>query len=889
MREGFETRQFHSKWITAPEEYLETLEEFPELHLGNGKWIWACAQTRSHLRREFFLETEVTEAFLEFWCDNLFDLYVNGREVSKEQRYSGCISIGSSLVKGKNILAVRAYQTDSPLRITSAIRGCVVIRTADGEKQIIGTDERWKAYEVSDFWASYEPEDWAISENPGRKGRELRELICSAVHPRLLRRSCWYTRTFYVQKKVKQAWLYATARGCYECYLNGKKCGDAMLAPGVKEAWLEYQRMNVTRLLQDGNNEICALLGNGWYNCSSWGELTAKKPCFLGELVLVYEDGEQQIIGTDESWRVAASPLLDNDLQFGERYDARLETDTNLVYAKAESVREERLVLQDYPPVRITEKRKPLSVRKIGESSWLFDFGVCAAGRAAVKIRGGDRGNAVRIRYYERILEDGTPCIGVYTDVFFPQDSYPEGKACWNVRNMDVYIKKGPDEEIYKPRFTYTGFRYVCLEGCEEAPHLNDVTMLVMHNDLKVTGTIKTDNQLINSVWEMITRSYRSNIFYGPTDCPTREKNFWNGDIQVFAPTACWYMDNSVFLSEWSIGGRKLEKDVYGWEDEEYILPLTLYQFYGNKEILKAKFSAALQLLEERDRRKATILPLGMRAPYRDQLAVENGMSSDFFASCYYCYSLKEIARMAAILGEREKEIKLLALYEEGMEVFQKQFYQEETGDFGQNCQGGQLLPLGLGLVAKEEEKKVVDRLMEYIKRADYHLTTGFMTTEMLFATLCDHGYGEIAWKIFRQEDFPSWGYLLKTGATSITENWEGCAAKGTDMSMNHFALGSIGRWFFEYLGGIRVMESSPGFEQIVFQPLFIQEMEHFEVCFESVKGTIRSGWYWKEQDGKRSIHYEVQIPEGCRAEFKLPKGYSMQQEGQKFRIFYRA
>ena len=317
---------------------------------------------------------------------------------------------------------------------------------------------------------------------------------------------------------------------------------------------------------------------------------------------------------------------------------------------------------------------------------------------------------------------------------------------------------------------------------------------------------------------------------------------------------------------------------MYGWEDEEYVLPLTLYQFYGDKEILKAKFPAALKLLEERDRRKKTILPLGMRAPYRDHLAVENGMSSDFFASCYYCYSLREMARMASILGKREEELKLLDRYEEALEAFQKEFYREETGDYGQDCQGGQLLPLSLGLVPEPEKKKVVDRLLEYVKRADYHLTTGFFTTELLFAILCDHGYEDIALRIFRQEDFPSWGYLRKTGATAITENWEGCTAKDKSASMNHFALGNIGRWFFEYLGGIRVMESAPGFERIVFQPLFIPEVNRFAVSYESVRGTIRSGWYWTEQDGKKRIHYEVRIPAGCLAEFRLPEGYAMKQ-----------
>lgn len=867
MNYACKKRTFSGAWLTAPLQYLESLEEFPALTEDAGKWIWPEAYVRGHIRKDFFLPEEAVRAEIELWCDNHLDLFINGMPAASFSGALKPLDITGYLRKGKNCVAIRAYQTDSPLRFTAAMRGCLSIRLSGGGKMELPTDGTWHSYEVSDFHKSQEPEQWTTMEHPGRAGREERKMVCVDVHPRLLRRSCFFRRKLFLSAPIARAVLASAVKGVYEVYVNGTRADDSALSPGVKERYLEYQETDITALLHEGENEVLFWLGNGWYNCASWGELRAQRPCVMGELEIEYANGEKEQIVTDREWETAASPLIDNDLQFGERYDAREEGNCRWTAAECLPVNgeEKPFVLQDYPPIRRTERLQPISVRRLADGARLYDFGKNGAGRSRVVLRGCRNGEVVKIQYCERLDEDGSPCIGPYVDVFFPYDCFPGGKAPFARRNLDVYLCKGEEKEVYEPRFAYTGFRYIYIETEQAVPE--EVEMIILHTDLEENGWISTPDRMIRDLWEMITRSYRSNIFSGPTDCPSREKNFWNGDIQAFAHTACWYMDNSRFLARWTDGGRKIEYDVYGWEDEEYILPLVLYQFYGDREIVRAKFPAAEELLRTRRGRMTSDLPFGMRAPYRDHLGTENRMSSDYFACCYYCLSLKMLSKMAGILGLAQKEEEYHRQYQRAREEFLKVFYHPENGDFGQDCQGGQVLPLAFGLAEGEEREKAFDRLLYYIRRADHHLTTGFLATEHLLPLLCDFGHADEAWKIFRQEDFPSWKYMMRTGATTITEDWSGNAAASPFASLNHFTLGNVGRWFFEYLGGIRVDGSSPGFQDIVLRPLFVRELSRFAVRYKSVRGEIGSAWEFRGDE----ILWKIRIPEGTTAVIELP------------------
>lgn len=886
MEKKRQTGKFNGKWISAPKQWLKSLENFPEKISEKGKWIWPKAYVRGHIRREFTLNELPIEARLEFWCDNKIDVYINGKAVIEGEKRVVSTEISCYLIEEKNYIAIRVYQTDSPLHYVSALKGYLTCTYNDGHKEEIVTDEKWHAYGICSFYEETEPIEWTRTEGIITITEGERDLLCFDIHPRLLRRSCLFRKTVEITGQVKDIFWNGTAHGVYEVWINGEKANDDMLAPGAQNKYQEYQKYRITEHFTDGKNTIILWVGNGWYNCSSWGELDAKCPEILGEIEIIYEDGKKERIVTDQNWKVNSSPLLDNDIQFGERYDGRIRItpwnyeseEEKWVYAIARNISEEdqkKLVLQSYPPIRKIKVENPVSIKHISKGEWLIDFGINLAGRCRVEITSGKEGSLVYLEYGERLDENGNPWIGPYVDVFFPHDNFPEGKAPFLRRNLDVYICAGDEKEVYEPRFTYTGFRYLKV-SCETASLLKAEKM-IMHTDLKVTGAVTSSYELISTIWEMTTRSFCSNIFSGPTDCPSREKNFWNGDIQAFSHAACWYMDCDAFLSTWTDGGRKMEYNCYGWEDEEYILPLVLYQFYGNTNVIKNKYPVVKQLLQERRKKMGErILPFSMRAPYRDHLAVENNMSSDYFAAAFFCYNLKMLGKMAHILGENEEEKLFLHEFEKANKAFLETWFNSDNGDMGQKCEGGQVLALTLELIPKEKEKIVMDRLIYYIKKADYHLTTGFLTTLPMFGLLCDFGYADIAWQMFCVKTYPSWNYMIQTGATTITETWKGITEDDPWGSLNHFALGSICSWFFEYLGGIRINESDAGLNKIKLKPVFIEEIKQFGIQYKTRNGILESKWSFKNEKAEWSLH----IPEGIVAEIYLPGSPKIEKMG---------
>ena len=576
--------------------------------------------------------------------------------------------------------------------------------------------------------SSASPGDGTARPSPARAGGFFRRRYTP------LRRSCYFRTEFDVPGGVRSAVLRATARGFFEAYINGRRVGDALLQPGAIEKEQPYCGTDVTGLLLPGRNVLAAVTGNGWLNCSGWGLLSAHKPALLMELVVTDAEGRVRFVGTGEDWMAAPSPIIDNDLQLGERVDARLQIPGwNTASAGSAGWMPVKtlpggfpgrpLVRDDCPPIRVTECRRPLSFREILPGVYLYDFGTNAAGRVRLNVRGARPGQTITIRHFERLDEHGAPHRGSYCDVFFPADSEPDGKAPYALKNTDVYICRGDAVERFESRFTYTGYRYATVEGYPGTPDPADVEGLVLHNDLPVTGALLTDSPQIESLWQAITRTYRSNIHSGPTDCPTREKNFWNGDIQAFADTACWYMDNSRFLARWTRAGRKITYGVYGWEDEEYIVPWTLYRFYGDTEILRVKYPVILRLIENRTAALTGPLPGGEAAPWRDHLAVEN-VPADFYAGCYYCLMLMRAAQIADVLGRGGDARDFRGRFETARAAFHERYYLPGEGDYAPRCQTGVVLPLAFGLTPEPCRARAAALLHDSVAERGYHPTT---------------------------------------------------------------------------------------------------------------------------------------------------------------------
>lgn len=858
-------RSFHAAYISPDTTALEALNRPKETHFPDSKFIWAVGCTRFHMFRLFTPKKKVLKLEAAFLSDNLFDVWLNGCPVASDVRHMPLTDLTPFVLDGENNLHIRAYQSDTFDRIVSALSGGIIMTYTDGQTEILHTDESFRQVQLVNFWDTEEPTGFETE----TKGRGVHDLNVSDIHPYALRHSFYFLKHIELMKKPVSARLCISALGCFEAFLNGRRINDSFFEPFCMNKVREYQELEILSFLKEGHNTFGVQLGNGSYNCRSWGSLYWKTPELLAEIELIYSDGSKETIMTDESWRCMPSPLVENDIQYGERYDARLEIpgwcdtmrDQSETFGVRSRVCRDALLLQSYPPVRrmkehnLTQKRCDL-----GGNTPLYDVGICIAGRAKATFRGLERGQKIRIRYCER-LTDGRPENGAYVTVFYQNDCEKDGHSPGFMRNCDVYTAKGEMYETYDCRFAYTGFRYIWIEGLEHAEVVS-LTAYELYNDLRMTGEILTDDPSIRRIFDAAKRSWLNNLSNGPTDCPTREKNYWNGDSQLFSQTACFLTDNSDLLARWTDNGEKTHAGPYAWEDETYEIPYTLYRFYGDVGILRERYPEMLKLVEKRREFPDMILPVkGISHQYNDWLSPK-GITPDtaFFGGCWYIHMLDRVGEIASILGDHEKAAELSERYEVSRNAFNKRHLEEN--DYDAHCQCGIVLPIAFGIAPEDMRQKLADRLSDYVKEAAYHSTTGFIGARYLFEVLADYGHADDALRIIRNPTAPSWLGMLDSGATAITESWYGENDPDQSLSMSHFSLGSIAGWFFEYLGGLSVKDSKPGLDEIVLKPVMLKELGHFGIQYDTGHGIIRTEWRY--HDGKPEFHYS--LPEGVKA-----------------------
>lgn len=863
---------FLCTWISAPRALLDQFDRPRAAEFPRAKFIWGREYVRQHFLRTWVSEEIPVRTLVHFICDNSIDIYFNGVCIASDVRDFSSDRLQAYWKTGENILWIRAFQTDTIESFTSALIGGIRWEYADGRVEEIVTDERFSEKRLVDFWVTEEPVGWETRTSDARDNI----LVVSDRHPIAAKRSCYFKKAFSCQKGLKRAWLYASAQGCYEPYLNGRRVTDALFMPSSTERAKEYQKFDVTDMLCEGENIVGAITGNGWYNCSAYGRLLANLPSLFMELHLEYEDGGTERIASDRTWQVAPSPLTDNDLQYGERYDARLELDG---WATAEGTAGEwyfaepvlpcphtTLWEQNYPPVRPIKEHAARYLGEIEPGVWLYDVGVNIAGNARMTLRNPKRGGRYLIQCCERLRDDDTPEIGAYGAVFYQQDTQKGGRAEWSLRNLNVYIAKGEEVETYVARFSYTGFRYIYVSGMDVRPDAADIVGVELHNDLQRLGSFRSSNDSLLRLWNATVRAWENNIFNGPTDCPTREKNFWNGDMQIFAHAACWYTDVHDLLARWTDVGRKMQPGPYGWEDEEYETAWTLYRFFGDEEILRVKYPDMLALIEKRMEFDGMILPENPRSPYNDWLNPTGAnLSKVFFAGCWYLRMLDTVSRVADVLGDCEKRDELRRAFAVGCEEFNRRHYDFERGEYDERIQSALVLPLAFGILPQSERTRAADTLNRYIEENGYALTTGFQATRYLPEVLADTGHLDTAIRLFERKTFPSWNDMLSGGATTVTESWLGMRDPDASISMSHFSLGAVVCFFFEYLGGIRVNECAPGFSKVVLCPHFHPAVGSCEVRYLSPYGEIVSEWHY---EGDRPV-WNYRVPDGVEVEIR--------------------
>ena len=697
-----------------------------------------------------------------------------------------------------------------------------------------------------------------------------------------------FGKTFAIDKKVKKARLYATAHGVYEVTLNGQPVGDYRMAPGWTSYHnrLQYQIYDVTEQLAT-KNEIAITVGNGWYKgilgfyCQP--NQYGTKVGVFAELHVEYEDGGKEVIVTDETWSVKTGEIRYSEIYMGETIDT---DEPELAEGKALVKEFDKTVLtaQENEPVRITEKiaGKELLVTPKGER--LVDFGQIITGVVELHVKG-KKGQKIVIRHAEVLDKDG--------------NFYPE--TLRQAKSIDTFICNG-EEQIFRPHFTFHGFRYICVEGMEEFT-ADQFAACVTHSDMEKTGDFNCSNQKVNQLQSNITWSQRDNFLDIPTDCPQRDERLgWTGDAQVFSWTAAFNRNTALFYTKWMrdvAAESSLEKgvphvvpDILGqysssaWSDVAVIVPWVVYQIYGDKGILEENWKCMHEWVDyiKNNCGENGLWQTGFQ--YGDWLALDKEESADrtgatdkyMIANAYYLYVTQLVKKTAEVLGKAEEAAKYGNLYETTLDAFQREYY-TETGRIVSETQTGAILSLYFNLAREKDRKRILNTLITNIANHKNHLATGFVGTPYICHTLSENGEHEMAATLFMKEDYPSWLYAVNMGATTIWERWNSIKPDGTFdesgmNSLNHYAYGSVGDWMYRKVAGLSQLE--PGYKKFQVKPMFVKGIEEWGTEFESVYGKIVANTSC--ENGK--IHVHVEVPANTTAVIILPEKEEVHEVG---------
>lgn len=715
-----------------------------------------------------------------------------------------------------------------------------------------------------------------------------------------------FRKEFHLPGLIRRATIYATARGLFNLRLDGENVGEDLFAPEWTdyEKRIQYRTYDVTALVRPGTNALGITLGDGWWTgYVGWQESRGRygtlenSVCVQLEVELI--SGECVTVGTDSTWTCHTGPILSSDFQMGESYDARRERKGwdmagshlgAMPWLPAREVEAPAvpLVAQRSQPVRITELLKPLSVRELKPGVFLFDLGQNISGFVRLHLLDVVPGTRVTIRQGERLTPEGT----LYTE------NLRRAKA------TDLYVARGGPAEIWQPHFTFHGFQYVEVTGLNRAS-IETVTGCVVHSATPPAGRFECSHVGVNRLWLNGVWSQRDNFLSVPTDCPQRDERLgWMGDAQVFLRTASYNMDVAAFFTKWMVDvedaqtadgifpdvAPRLREDVRfvgldslcgaaGWADAGVIIPWTIWRVYGDRRIVERHWGAMVRWLEWIDR----VNPRGIRENelgnnYGDWLCIPTDTTfrthspmKTLLATAYWADDAAKVVRMAQALGRDDDARRFQAMFERIRAGFQKEYVRAD-GQLTVETQTAYLLALSFDLLPENARSRAAERLVENIRGLDWHLSTGFIGISHLNPTLTLTGHADVAYRLLRQDTFPSWLYPVQHGATTIWERWNGWTQEEGFFdphmnSFNHYSLGSIGEWLFRHVLGIELDPTTAGFGRFVVRPFVDPSLSFARGSYRTLHGEIGSEW---KLDGDR-LTFTVRIPANTSAEVFIP------------------
>ncbi|MCL6457538.1 MAG: glycoside hydrolase family 78 protein [Gorillibacterium sp.] len=723
---------------------------------------------------------------------------------------------------------------------------------------------------------------------------------------------CHYLRkSFSVKAKVESARIYATALGIYRLYVNGVPADDTLFAPGWTSyrKRLQYQTYDVTHLLvgDEANKEnvLGVMLGNGWYKGDlAWEgkkEIFGDTRALLLQMHVVYADGSEEMVITDDSWTYSTEALRMSELYHGETYDARLTqagwnqagfTAAGWNAAVLYPYRYETLVAQENNPVRIVEELQPIAILTTPKGETVYDLGQNMVGWVRFTIRA-QQGTVIKLTHAEVLDQAGN----FYTT---------------NLRSAKqtiTYICQGNESETYEPFLSFQGFRYVRVEGLPSDGTIEQITGCVIHTDLTPTGSFACSDEMINQLQHNIIWGQKGNFLDVPTDCPQRDERLgWTGDAQAFVRTAAFNFNVANFFTKWL---RDLAADQQpdggvphvipdvpavgyssaAWGDAAVICPWTIYESYGDERILENQFESMKAWVEYIRAQGENEFLWNTGSHFGDWLGLDAKENSyigatprDLIATAFFAYSTQIVAKAAAVIGKYEEASTYETLHQNISRAFCEEFV-TPSGRVASPTQTAYALALMFDLLEEKDRARTAGMLAAHIEENGTHLTTGFVGTPYLCLVLTRFGYTDLAYQLALQKEYPSWLYSVSKGATTIWEHWDGIKPDGSFWSenmnsYNHYAYGAIGEWFYRKVAGIDTVEANPGYKKIRIQPHIGEALSYAEATKVSLYGEIKAGWI-KLEDGM--VEMSITIPANTEAEVILPVAESehIQESGQ--------
>ena len=704
----------------------------------------------------------------------------------------------------------------------------------------------------------------------------------------------FFRRTFTAEKEMDSAELIITGLGYYELFVNGEKITKGWLAPYRSniDDYIYYDSYDIASELSVGKNVIGIMLGNGIRNAPGAYIWDFEKARFRGapitafSLTVKYKDGSGKTVASDADTLTAPSPVIFDDLHFGEYYDARLEIpgwnlpdfdDSGWSRAvPAEPPRgEARLCEAD--PITVRSVIKPVSVTKYTDDSYIYDFGVNTAGLCRLRINGTE-GQKVLMRYFETFV-DGEPYFR--NNRFDPDDRFQE----------DEYYCSGKGTEEYTPHFTYHGFRYVLVSGITaEQANSELLTYLEMSSDIKKTGDFRCSDGTVNKIQEATVRSDTSNFFYFPTDCPQREKNGWTADASLSAEQVLLNLAPEKSYKEWMRNIYKSLNDKgqlpgiiptggwgyhWGngpaWDNVIVYIPYYTYKYCGDRQILEELAAPLMRylnyLFSRLDGKGLIAIGLGdwcqvglIEDQFKTPLVV-----TDTILTC-------DIAEKAAfIYGELGMEAQkqfALSLAERTRAAFRENLIDKASLTVEGGTQTGQAMALFYGMFTDEEKARALDVLVKYIHEADDHFDTGVLGGKVIYRVLAENGYVDLAYKMITRPDYPSYGNWIARGATTL---WEAFYPEnGRILSLNHHFWGDVSAWFYIYLAGMKINPTCRDTTEVDIKPCFAEALSEVSAYHDMPDGKISVSW---NRNGSK-ITLAIKAADKLHGKIGLPAGY---------------